>query len=429
MVDIMYHMQRYIPKSSDGKKFFPLLFGGDQLTRERAYHAQDSKLQSSDPLHRLLGLVPKVEDWHTRSVFYQVMFNKMYNKASIGDKGTLRQLQVIINRQNLPAQVKDDPRAVEEFLEVVLDAHIIAASLQYFGMDTTESVPTRNIDLENILGLPLEQQKSAFYGAIAHIVNEYALRHTHSAVPSCETTIPCSVTEEPFLLMNMKKGEDHVLNYATCVLGMGLLARNFHDSSREGDGERSLRCWKFFLLHFKADGRTKYSIEALNLLAQVNGLLSEQMTHQLMWNRTCNPRGGSGNNVPLDLHLEHLNRLFKDNINSFKSNVSEQSVSRSSQAIGPIKELIERFDRITHIKTPSGKHTEPSVNKDLHALLQVLKQEEVFQHTPGRSHHCFQDFSADPFEKIKPDPNKLHRWIRSTIKSLAVDKNIRTTQT
>ena len=97
MVDIMYHMQRYVPKSADGKQFFPILFGGDQLTRERAYHAQDSKLQSSDPLHRLLGLVPKVEDWHTRSVFYQVMFNKLY-KASLGDKGTLQQLQLIIGK-------------------------------------------------------------------------------------------------------------------------------------------------------------------------------------------------------------------------------------------------------------------------------------------------------------------------------------------
>lgn len=47
-------------------------FGGDQLTRERAYHAQDTKLQSKDPKSRLVGLVPKVEDWHTRVTFYQV---------------------------------------------------------------------------------------------------------------------------------------------------------------------------------------------------------------------------------------------------------------------------------------------------------------------------------------------------------------------
>ena len=71
-------------------------------------------------------------------------------------------------------------------------------------------------------------------------------------------------------------GEDYKLNYATAVLGMGMLARNFHDASREGDGEWLIRCWKFFMLHFKVDGRVKYAVEAINILAQVNGLLPLQ---------------------------------------------------------------------------------------------------------------------------------------------------------
>ena len=45
-------------------------------------------------------------------------------------------------------------------------------------------------------------------------------------------------------------GEDYKLNYATVVLRMGMLARNFHDASREGDGQWLIRCWKFVLLHF-----------------------------------------------------------------------------------------------------------------------------------------------------------------------------------
>ena len=62
---------------------------------------------------------------------------------------------------------------------------------------------------------------------------------------------------------------------------MGLMSHNFHDASREGDGDRLLRCWKFLLLHFKADKRVKYSVEALHLLAQVNALLPSYMAHQL----------------------------------------------------------------------------------------------------------------------------------------------------
>ena len=33
-----------------------------------------------------------------------------------------------------------------------------------------------------------------------------------------------------------KQSEDYVFNYASSVIGPGLMARNFQDASREGDG-------------------------------------------------------------------------------------------------------------------------------------------------------------------------------------------------
>lgn len=71
MVDIIQHIQQYTPVSSEGK-VAPIFFGGDQLTRERAYHAQEAKAQSGTVLGRLQGVIPKVEDWHTLVTFYQV---------------------------------------------------------------------------------------------------------------------------------------------------------------------------------------------------------------------------------------------------------------------------------------------------------------------------------------------------------------------
>ena len=53
------------------------------------------------------------------------------------------------------------------------------------------------------------------------------------------------------------ESEDGVYNYACRFLAMSLMARNFHDASRYGDGEKLIRCWKFLLLHFKVDGRIK----------------------------------------------------------------------------------------------------------------------------------------------------------------------------
>lgn len=71
MVDILQHVHQYIPKQPTGE-YYPLFFGGDQLTKERAGGAQDAKLQSEKESGRLRGVVPVVEDWHTRMTFYQV---------------------------------------------------------------------------------------------------------------------------------------------------------------------------------------------------------------------------------------------------------------------------------------------------------------------------------------------------------------------
>ena len=41
---------------------------------------------------------------------------------------------------------------------------------------------------------------------------------------------------------------DHILEYASDVLTLGLLYMEFVDGIREGDGERILWCWCYFLL-------------------------------------------------------------------------------------------------------------------------------------------------------------------------------------
>ena len=62
----------------------------------------------------------------------QVIFNKLYNKESEGGTGTLKQLQTAINCTNILSKVKDDPMAVEDFMDLTLDAHIVAAAMEFF---------------------------------------------------------------------------------------------------------------------------------------------------------------------------------------------------------------------------------------------------------------------------------------------------------
>lgn len=80
MVDFLHYTHRYVPTVSV-EVFVPVLFSGDQLTRERAYHAQNAKLQSPTPIRKL---VPKCEDWHAGTSVSVVENSKVAFESLIG---------------------------------------------------------------------------------------------------------------------------------------------------------------------------------------------------------------------------------------------------------------------------------------------------------------------------------------------------------
>ena len=57
-------------------------------------------------------------------------------------------------------------------------------------------------------------------------------------------------------------------DYTCEVLSLGLVFLNFKNSIREGDSDRILLMWKYFILIFKAMGHKNYAAEALTLLSQ-----------------------------------------------------------------------------------------------------------------------------------------------------------------
>jgi len=102
---------------------------------------------------------------------------------------------------------------------------------------------------------------------------------------------------------------DSVLSYANEIFSLGLFYMEY--SIKEGGGDRILRCWRYMLLLFKVSNKTKYSVEAYSLLAHYQYLFSERMCKQLLWSCTVNVHGKQGKNIPMDLHMEHLNQDLK----------------------------------------------------------------------------------------------------------------------
>lgn len=344
----------------------------------------------------------------------------MYKSASATDKGTLKQLEVLINRRNVPSVVKRNFSATRDFMNVVLDAHLIVAALNFFGMDSAGDKPTKKAPRDADL-LSDDSKRKYLQSVLGEFVDKFVLNHTIDAesMTSGKPEKPRSSVKK-----SVKKPHDFVFNYACAILTYGLMARNFQDSSREGDGERTLRCYKFLLLHFKASSHSKYATEAYHLVTQVKALLSPRRAHQLVWNRTCNPKGGDGNNVELDLHQEHLNRVFKDDINTFRANITDASIKRSGNAIGPISAFLQSVDKQLNVRSPSGRHAMPSTKADMDLIIKCLCKQEVFLNIPNRCHSTFATFSNNPFVSLQNNPKKLHSWLKTKRAQYARKKDI-----
>ena len=136
---------------------------------------------------------------------------------------------------------------------------------------------------------------------------------------------------------------DHKLNYSKELMWHGLMALCRRDAIRENDRPRMILHWKCDLFWFFEKGHPKYFIFGHRLLTDVGKALPEDLAFQLLWNRTVNVRGGKGKNVAADLHMEHLNKRYKESIKSAGGNLTNQTIVRHSQMLGLQDELSSLF--------------------------------------------------------------------------------------
>ncbi len=137
----------------------------------------------------------------------------------------------------------------------------------------------------------------------------------------------------------------------------------FRDAIREGDGNRILRCWRAMTLYFRYAGHINYMSEAVTMLSLVNATASSRISSQITWGRVVNTRGGAGRNIPVDLHMEHLNCTVKDYLGNLSANISESTILQCGRSLNGIQNVCSRFDQEAAVRpasiapTHKGQHT------------------------------------------------------------------------
>ena len=197
--------------------------------------------------------------------------------------------------------------------------------------------------------------------------------------------------------------------YTNDLFTLGLLWHGFHDSIREGDGDRIFLYWKFLLPVFKQERHHNYAKEAFKLILQ-SKVLSPRKLSELKWSRTINTHGKAGHNVPCDLHMEHLNRRLKRCIRSAGSNIYPKAIERVAKSLGPISHVCTQFEKGLSLTENKDYHTYPSFKKDLDMITQLLARERVL----ADDTRTYDSYKGEPLlESISWDT--ISEWVKEKL--------------
>ena len=237
----------------------------------------------------------------------------------------------MVHRSSVGADPSKNMKAFEDFLLVVLSAHLIVAA--------------KVISSENL--------------TCTEIAKEIVSKFVKISIPTIESMSDSNQTTAASQASNTSPLHTSTANlYAIDLVTLGLLWHGFHDAIKEGDGDHILFYWKFLLPVFKEENHYNYAKEAFNLLLQ-SMILSPRKLSELKWSRTINTHGKAGHNIPCDLHMEHLNRQLKRCIRSAGSNIYPMCLQCIAKSLGPVSHICSQFE----------KELSLSANKDYHTFL------------------------------------------------------------
>ena len=340
--------------------------------------------------------------------------------------------------------VSDDPHsnfyAASEFADKVLNAYLIVGAMNHHGMQSLDGEPTVN-KYNGLLNDPEGKKQH-----VCTVIRSFIEQHVINQVPEMNTTAPISndltcrfckrkYVQAPVLRKHEEKkhgfkptaiemadeiqsgGSDKVYNYTHQVLILLLLRLNHNNAISLGDGERIIRLYKFFCLYFKVSNCPKYAIATLQLLVQVNCLLSPRLAYSLTWNRFVNNQGHVDTNFPMDLSVEHDNKAFKNDIHSFRGEITDKSIARVSKSVEPTNTILASYDKTTCVKTPSGKYLLKSTEEDILLLVDHLQHLKIYAQIPGRKHSAFPNMPHNLLGEIEPE--KLKGWISTRLRKFS----------
>lgn len=318
----------------------------------------------------------------------QVIFKALYNQSSSRDHGTLGHFRSLLSRLSVTSNTKKDVNATVDLLMTVYKGHLLACACKVLGIKKL----TDRIDIPDTIFKGSQKQQQAYVSIIAaQVVDEMTL------------------IEDAYRTVGVVESGDGVYNYARILCHFCTLLMDFMDAWAEGDGERIYTGWRLFFPHLYAAHRTKYSLEALRLQFQVQAVLSPHLAHHIKWDRFVNKTGGSGMNIPCDLHNEHVNKLIKEVIQHMGANLTEGALQRVARSVSTLETICKCFDAESGVPIGTHAHSTRSDSEDVEKVMKVVLDNDLLATIPGRKHQKFPNIHGNPLWNW--DRTKMEEWV------------------
>ena len=85
-----------------------------------------------------------------------------------------------------------------------------------------------------------------------------------------------------------------------------------------------------------------------------------------------------------------------------------------SHSTGPTNEILSTYDNSTHIRKPSGKHSEMSTEDDVIMLVDQFMEVDLYNSIAGRKHSAFPNMKQNLLADFNVED--LKSWISKSLK-------------
>lgn len=201
-----------------------VLFGGDELTSERAGGAVAALRAETGAVERVHDVIPITELFHETMTFLIAVWDKYYVPGTVADQGTLMHLRHLIDRRNVSKDAKHKVHETEAFLQLTTEAHVVAAFRLFLGT-TDDLLPFR------MTPAPSPAEVCAVTDMLRMFADKFLTApHRHVLQPPVVGDVLPSAHEYVNILRRTWVEcavEDDVRAYGTAITHMGMLHLNW----------------------------------------------------------------------------------------------------------------------------------------------------------------------------------------------------------